>query len=67
MSDHWAIALVGFGIGLLQALILFVLASIKSDIKDIWARMYDHYHEVQCENKECGLRTGNVVVPGPTH
>lgn len=65
MDQHWGIALVGIGVGVLQALIITLLMGIKTDIGDIWTRLYDHYHEVECDNNECtALKTGNVVVPG---
>jgi hypothetical protein len=65
MTENMTIALVGLGVGILQGLILLVLAGIKSDIKDLWKRIYDHYHEVTCDNSECtALKTGNVIVPG---
>jgi hypothetical protein len=68
MSENMAIALVGIGVGILQGLILLVLSGIKSDIKDLWTRVYDHYHEVHCDNAECNsLKTGNVIVPGASH
>lgn len=52
-------------LSILQALIIVILNGIKSDINDLWERIYDHYHEVQCENSQChSLRTGNVIVPG---
>lgn len=59
------VAVAGSFIAILQALIVLILNGIKSDIKEIWTRIYDHYHEVQCGNAECKkLRTGNVIVPG---
>lgn len=65
MDQHWSMALVGLGVGILQALIIAILMGIKTNIEDLWDRIYDHYHEVECDSKECtALKTGNVVVPG---
>jgi hypothetical protein len=59
------VAIAGMFIGILQALIVLILNGIKNDIKEIWTRVYDHYHEVQCGNPDCQkLMTGNVIVPG---
>lgn len=64
VGEHWSIVLVGIGAGFLQAIIIFVLMSIKKDIADIWSRIYDHYHEVECDSENCKtLKTGNVIIP----
>ena len=52
-------------VGLLQGVILFVLAGIKSDIRNLWDRADRHYHEVECPSERCrAIKTGNVIVPG---
>jgi hypothetical protein len=57
--------IVGIVVGLLQGLILLVLAGIRSDIKDLWERVYNHRHEVRCLGEQCHqVHTGNVIVPG---
>ncbi len=39
-------------------------AEIKREQEDVWYRMYNHYHEIDCKNDDCkGLKTGDVVVP----
>jgi hypothetical protein len=47
-----------------QVIITLFLIGIKMDIKDLWKRIYSHYHEIDCENPDCKkLKTGNVIVP----
>ena len=44
---------------------LYYMKDLKRSLNDAWKRIYDHYHEVECENKDCKkLKTGNVIVPG---
>jgi len=44
--------------------IYFILVGIKTDQKDIWKRLYNHYHEIDCKNDDCArAKTGNVIVP----
>jgi hypothetical protein len=63
--ENWNVTVVGILIGFLQAMVLLVLNGIRNDIKDIWKRIYHHYHEVKCPNSDCNaVRTGNVIVPG---
>jgi len=51
-------------IGGFQAIQLLLLGWIKLDQSDIWKRVYNHYHEIDCANPECKkLKTGNVVIP----
>ncbi|MFA5340422.1 MAG: hypothetical protein WC332_01470 [Clostridia bacterium] len=58
------IIIIGGILTLVNALILLTLNGIKNDIKDLWKRVYNHYHEIDCENPDCKkLKTGNVVVP----
>ena len=66
------VAIVGGCIGVLQAIIIFILDGLKkditelkeNDIKDLWKRVYGHYHEIECKNQDCTpIRTGNVIVP----
>ena len=64
MDEKTLIAIVGITVGLLQGLILFILTGMRFEIRDIWKRMYSHYHEVECANNGCVVRkTGNVIVP----
>ncbi len=57
-------ASIGAAVGILQALIIFILVGIKKDQADIWKRMNNHYHEVSCDNEKCrSLKTGNVIIP----
>jgi hypothetical protein len=62
--DGIAVAIIGGILALINALILLTLNSIKQEIKDVWKRVYNHYHEIDCENPDCKkLKTGNVIVP----
>ena len=71
MSENMWIAIIGIALTIIQGLSFFILTGIKSDQaemkadqKDIWKRMYNHYHEIDCENPDCKkLKTGNVIVP----
>ena len=56
--DNWIL-------GVMQGIIILILGWIKIDQKDMWRRMNNHYHVVNCDNKECrSLKTGNVIIPG---
>jgi len=62
--DTTIITIAGIVVGFLQAIIIFMLSGIKTEIADIWSRMNSHYHEVSCANDDCRmLKTGNVVIP----
>lgn len=75
MSENVWIALVGLLILIIQGLVCYYVSSInnkietvcednKSDHGDMWKRIYGHYHEVECDNSDCGkVRTGNVIIP----
>lgn len=75
MSENLWIGLVGFLILIIQGLVAYYVSSIndkikticaenKEDHKDIWSRVYGHYHEIECESAECGkVHTGNVIIP----
>jgi hypothetical protein len=58
------VTVIGILVGFMQAVIILLLTSIRSEINDIWQRMNNHYHEVGCGNKDCtALHTGNVIIP----
>lgn len=60
----YIITLVGIVIGFMQAVMIMLLLGLKGDIKDLWDRVYNHYHEIECNNADCtAVKTGNVVVP----
>lgn len=62
--DNTIIAIIGIFMSVLQAIVIFLLTGIKSEIADVWKRMNSHYHEVSCENTDCrALKTGNVIIP----
>lgn len=62
--DNVIISTIGILIGVLQAVVIFLLTDIKTEIGDIWKRMNNHYHEVSCANDDCKkLITGNVIIP----
>ena len=71
MGMELATPILGAAITVINGLVLVILSDIKSRQKeilkaqdDIWNRLYGHYHEIDCGNKECQkLHTGNVVVP----
>ena len=77
MGESSVIGLVGIGVGFLQGIVIYVLSGIKRDISssreeskadvtDLWSRIYGHYHEIHCDNRDCtALKTGNVIIPGP--
>ncbi len=51
-------------VAVFQVIIILFLAGIKGDIRDIWKRLYGHYHLVDCDNPDCKkLKTGDVIVP----
>lgn len=36
----------------------------KEDSDALWERVHNHYHEIECGNKQCtALHTGNVIIP----
>lgn len=58
------ISTIGIVIAILQTIIILFLMGIKSDIRELWKRLYGHYHEIDCENPDCQrIKTGNVIVP----
>lgn len=60
----YILTLVGIVIGFMQAVMIMLLLGLKSDIKDLWDRVYNHYHEIECPSADCtAVKTGNVVVP----
>jgi len=64
MTENIIITAIGGVVALLQALMIFILAGIRNDNKELWKRIYGHYHEIQCSNDECRtVKTGNVIVP----
>ena len=63
-SFSYILTLVGIVIGFMQAVMIMLLLGLKGDIKDLWDRVYNHYHEIECPNSDCtAVKTGNVVVP----
>ena len=64
MGTGMVIALSAAAIGVLQALIIFILIGIRTNQDAMWKRLNNHYHEVECDNDECNhLKTGNVILP----
>ncbi len=60
----YILTIVGILIGFLQAIMIMLLLGLKGDMKDLWDRVYNHYHEIECNRVECtAIRTGNVVIP----
>jgi len=58
------LAITGLAIGILQTVIISMLADLKQSVASVWKRMNNHYHEVSCDNNDChALRTGNVILP----
>lgn len=70
---------IGAALTVINGLILIILSDIKTrqkdmkvsneaNIKEMWNRIYSHYHEIGCDNKDCtALKTGNVVIPHEGH
>jgi hypothetical protein len=64
MTENMGLALVGIAFTLIQGLCFFILVGIKADITEIWKRIYNHYHEIECTNNDCKkVKTGNVIIP----
>jgi len=65
MAESAILTIAGIIITVLQTVIIFILTNMKTDIADIWKRVDNHYHVVECSNADCrGLKTGNVIIPG---
>lgn len=47
--------------GFLQAVIILYLSSIKSDLKDIWEKINNHGHKLECDKNECKPKTAGVL------
>lgn len=64
MDSVHILTAVGIIIGFMQAVMIMLLLGLKGDIKDLWDRIYNHYHLIGCDNKACtALHTGSVVIP----
>ena len=50
MGTGMVIALSAAAIGVLQALIIFILIGIRANQDAMWKRLNNHYHEVECDN-----------------
>lgn len=62
----WTVTLsiVGVVVAFLQFIMVYQLHDLKSSFKDVWRRLNNHYHEVECNNEACKkLQTGNVIIP----
>lgn len=58
------ITIIGIVIGFMQGIIIFLLSGIKKEIADLWERLNNHSHEVNCSGPDCRtLHTGNVIIP----
>jgi len=58
------LTIVGILVSFLQAVMIMILLGLKEDMKDIWDRIYNHYHEIECNSADCtAVRTGNVIIP----
>ncbi len=58
------LAIAGLAIGILQTIIISMLADMRQSIDKTWKRVNNHYHEIECSNLDChALRTGNVILP----
>jgi len=75
MTEGIWIGLAGVLILIIQGLVAYYVSSINDKIKSIctdnkeaqrelWDRIYGHYHEIHCTNDACArAKTGNVIVP----
>ena len=58
------LGIAGLVIGILQTVIISMLADMRQSIDKTWRRVNNHYHEIECSNLDChALRTGNVILP----
>ena len=58
------LAIAGLVIGILQTVIISMLADMRQSIDKTWKRVNNHYHEIECSNVDCHmLKTGNVILP----
>ena len=58
------LAIAGLAIGILQTIIISMLADMRQSIDKTWKRVNNHYHEIECSNVDCRtLKTGNVILP----
>jgi len=64
MEAVHVLVVVGVVIGFMQAIIIMLLVGLKGELNDVWDRIYNHYHEIECDNRDCtALHTGSVVIP----
>lgn len=57
------IAIIGALLVILNGLGLFIMAGMRQDMKDIWRRMYNHEHTIECDNVSCASKTNGVLIP----
>ncbi len=59
-----AATIIGSLLLLVNGFALFVLSGMRQDMKEIWDRMYDHEHMIECKNASCEItKTSGVIVP----
>jgi len=64
MGTDMVVAISAASVGVLQALIIFILINVRRGQEEMWKRVNSHYHEASCDNGSCkNLRTGNVILP----
>lgn len=63
LDTKWLVSLlVAACLGALQALCLFILVGLRSDIGDLWKRANNHGHEIDCGGSGCRPKTVSVTV-----
>lgn len=64
MNWQVTLSIVGITVAFLQVIMIYQLSQLKAELREIWSRLNNHYHVVECENDACKrLRTGNVIIP----
>ena len=56
------VAVIGALLVILNGMGLYIMAGMRADMKDIWDRMYNHEHTIDCDNADCAKKTNGVLV-----
>ncbi|MEN6623609.1 MAG: hypothetical protein ABFD50_18945 [Smithella sp.] len=49
-------------LGGMQAVTLFLVGWIKTDIKELWKRANTHGHKIECDGESCKPKTTAVLI-----
>lgn len=62
-SQSIAVSIIGALLVIINGLGLFIMMGMRQDNRDLWDRIYNHEHTIDCGNKECDAKeTKGVVV-----